>query len=166
MALRTQQIIAEESGVSQVADPLGGSYFIESLTDKMEAQAMAYIDKIDKMGGIVKAVEEGYPQREIARSAYEAQKRIESGEDVVVGMNRYTMEEPPFEELPEVMETTRSVEERLGEDGRLVLRYSGTEPKARVMIEGKDQDEIDALAAELADTIRGAIGAEPQGARG
>lgn len=80
-------------------------------------------------------------------------------------LNVRVAQKPPFEELPEVMETARSVEERLGDDGRLVLRYSGTEPKARVMIEGKDQDEIDALAAELADTIRGAIGAEPQGER-
>jgi methylmalonyl-CoA mutase N-terminal domain/subunit len=89
LALRTQQVIAEESGVAAVADPLGGSYFIERLTDQMEEAALAYIDKIDGMGGIVKAVEEGYPQREIARSAYEFQRQVDSGERTIVGVNKY-----------------------------------------------------------------------------
>jgi methylmalonyl-CoA mutase N-terminal domain/subunit len=89
LALRTQQVIAEESGVSAVADPLGGSYFIEALTDRMEAEAMAYIDKIDAMGGITKAVEEGYPQREIARSAYEFQRSVDAHDRTIVGVNRY-----------------------------------------------------------------------------
>ena len=89
LALRTQQLIAEESGVSAVADPLGGSYFVEALTDRMEAEAMAYIEKIDAMGGIVKAVEEGYPQREIARSAYDFQRQVDSGERGIVGVNKY-----------------------------------------------------------------------------
>ena len=89
LALRTQQVIAEETGVASVVDPLGGSYFIESLTDRMEAAAQAYIDKIDAMGGIVKAVEEGYPQREIARSAYEFQRQVDSGERSIVGVNKY-----------------------------------------------------------------------------
>lgn len=89
LALRTQQIIAEETGISAVADPLGGSYFIEKLTDEMEARAMAYIDKIDELGGIVYAVEEGYPQREIANSAYQFQRAVDSGSRVIVGVNRY-----------------------------------------------------------------------------
>jgi methylmalonyl-CoA mutase N-terminal domain/subunit len=89
LALRTQQVLAEESGVAQVADPLGGSYFIEALTDRMEAEAMAYIDRIDAMGGIVKAVEEGYPQREIARAAYDFQRQVDSGERGIVGVNKY-----------------------------------------------------------------------------
>jgi methylmalonyl-CoA mutase N-terminal domain/subunit len=93
LALRTQQVIAEESGVGAVADPLGGSYFVEALTDRMEAEAMAYIDKIDAMGGIVKAVEEGYPQREIARSAYEFQRSVDAHDRVIVGVNRYKSEE-------------------------------------------------------------------------
>ena len=90
LALRTQQIIAEESGIPDVADPLGGSYFVEALTDRMEAEALALIDKIDAMGGIVRAVEEGFPQREIAASAYAHQRKVDSGERVVVGVNRYT----------------------------------------------------------------------------
>ncbi len=87
LALRTQQVIAEESGIMNVVDPLGGSYYIEHLTDKMEAEAMAYIQKIDDMGGIVRAIELGYPQREIAESAFRFQQRVESGERKVVGVN-------------------------------------------------------------------------------
>jgi len=89
LALRTQQIIAEESGVAQVADPLGGSYFVEQLTDEMEARAMVYINKIDTMGGIVRAIEEGYPQRELANSAYQFQRAVDAGERVIVGVNKY-----------------------------------------------------------------------------
>jgi methylmalonyl-CoA mutase N-terminal domain/subunit len=89
LALRTQQVIAEETGVTSVVDPLAGSYFVESLTDRMEAAARAYIEKIDAMGGIVKAVEEGYPQREIARSAYDFQRQVDSGERGIVGVNKY-----------------------------------------------------------------------------
>ncbi|HKE15765.1 MAG TPA: methylmalonyl-CoA mutase family protein [Kofleriaceae bacterium] len=93
LALRTQQIIAEESGVAAVADPLGGSYFVEALTDRVEAEAMAYIEKIDAMGGITKAVEEGYPQREIARSAYDFQRQVDAGSSIIVGVNRYQQAE-------------------------------------------------------------------------
>jgi methylmalonyl-CoA mutase N-terminal domain/subunit len=89
LALRTQQIILEESGVASVADPLGGSYFVETLTDQVEAAAWSYIEKIDAMGGIVKAVEEGYPQREIARAAYEFQRQVDSGERAIVGVNKH-----------------------------------------------------------------------------
>jgi methylmalonyl-CoA mutase N-terminal domain/subunit len=89
LALRTQQVIAEESGVTAVADPLGGSYFVEKLTDEMEAAAGAYIDKIDALGGIVRAVEEGFPQREIANSAYGFQRSVDTGVRGVVGVNRY-----------------------------------------------------------------------------
>jgi methylmalonyl-CoA mutase N-terminal domain/subunit len=89
LALRTQQIIAEETGVADVVDPLAGSYFVESLTDDMEAEAWKYIERIEKMGGIVKAVEEGYPQREIARSAYDYQRQVDNKDRIVVGVNRY-----------------------------------------------------------------------------
>src|SRR5439155_10800928 len=93
LALRTQQVIAEESGVPQVADPLGGSYFVERLTDQMEEAAMAYIQKIDELGGIVRAIEEGYPQREIANAAYQFQRKVDSGERTIVGVNKYMVEE-------------------------------------------------------------------------
>jgi methylmalonyl-CoA mutase N-terminal domain/subunit len=90
LALRTQQVIYEETGVASVADPLAGSYFVETLTDQVEAAAWEYIHKIDAMGGIVKAVEEGYPQREIARSAFEFQREVDAGRRPIVGVNKYT----------------------------------------------------------------------------
>ena len=93
LALRTQQVIYEETGVANVADPLAGSYFVETLTDQVEAAAWEYIHKIDAMGGIVKAVEEGYPQREIARSAFEFQREVDSGRRSIVGVNKYVIAE-------------------------------------------------------------------------
>ncbi len=89
LALRTQQVIAHESGVTDVIDPLGGSPFVEALTDRIEADARALIERIDQMGGTLSAVEAGFPQQCIEKSAYDAQRRIESGEDVVVGVNRF-----------------------------------------------------------------------------
>ena len=89
IALRTQQIIAHESGVDRVVDPLAGSYFVEYLTDEMEQRALDYISRIDEMGGMLRAVEEGYPQREIAESAYRFQREVESGERVIVGVNEF-----------------------------------------------------------------------------
>jgi methylmalonyl-CoA mutase N-terminal domain/subunit len=93
LALRTQQVIYEETNVAAVADPLAGSYFIETLTDQVEAAAWEYINKIDAMGGIVKAVEEGYPQREIARSAFEFQREVDSKKRSIVGVNKYVSAE-------------------------------------------------------------------------
>jgi methylmalonyl-CoA mutase N-terminal domain/subunit len=100
VALRTQQIIAEETGITNTIDPLGGSYAIEALTDRMEADAMAYICKIDEMGGMLKAIEVGYPQREIAEAAFLYQRQLEQGIKTVVGVNKYSIpEEIPIEVL-------------------------------------------------------------------
>jgi methylmalonyl-CoA mutase N-terminal domain/subunit len=93
IALRTQQVIAEESGVASTIDPLGGSYYVEDLTNRLEAEAMAIIRRIDDMGGIVSAIEKGYPQREIAASAYRFQRELEAGERVMVGVNKYADEQ-------------------------------------------------------------------------
>lgn len=93
IALRTQQIIAEETGVANTIDPLGGSYFVEALTESMEQGARDYFQKIDSLGGMVAAIERGYPQREIQDSAYKYQKAVERGEQVIVGVNKYQMEE-------------------------------------------------------------------------
>ena len=90
VALRTQQIIAHETGVTNTVDPLGGSYFVEALTDRMEQQAYEYFAKIDQLGGMVQAVKEGYPQREIADAAFDLQREIEAGERIVVGVNAFT----------------------------------------------------------------------------
>ena len=95
IALRTQQIIAEETGVVNTVDPLGGSYFVEALTSKMEEGALNYFDRIDSMGGMVEAVEKGFPQREIQESAYQYQKALERSDQTIVGVNKYVMEDEP-----------------------------------------------------------------------
>ena len=97
IALRTQQIIAEETGVANTVDPLGGSYFLEALTNKMETGALDYFARIDRMGGMVEAVEKGFPQREIQESAYQYQKALERGDQTIVGVNKYAMEDEPQE---------------------------------------------------------------------
>jgi methylmalonyl-CoA mutase, N-terminal domain len=100
LALRTQQIIASESGVTNVVDPLGGSYFVERLTRDMEQGALAYFDQIDRMGGMVEAIERGFPQKEIAESAYRFQQAVERREKIIVGVNDFVQEdEPPIEIL-------------------------------------------------------------------
>jgi methylmalonyl-CoA mutase N-terminal domain/subunit len=100
IALRTQQILAHESGVINTIDPLGGSYFIEELTDRMEQGCFEYFDKIDRFGGMVEAIEAGFPQREIWDAAYQYQRATDAGEKLVVGMNAFQMEvEEPYEAL-------------------------------------------------------------------
>jgi len=104
VALRIQQIIAYESGVADTVDPLGGSYCIERLTNHIEEGAQEYIAKIDEMGGTLEAIKKGYIQREIMRSAYDYQKAVDSGEQVVVGVNKFTSEEKPSLKLLEISE--------------------------------------------------------------
>lgn len=99
IALRTQQIIALESGVTDTVDPLAGSHYIEYLTDEIESKALAYLEKIEQLGGAVSAVEAGYMQREIHKQAYDTQRKIESGEEKVVGMNCFTIDNEPQPEL-------------------------------------------------------------------
>jgi methylmalonyl-CoA mutase, N-terminal domain len=93
IALRTQQVVAFESGAADTADPLAGSYFVEALTNEVEAAALKLVEKIDAMGGSVSAIEQGFMQEEIARSAYEYQRNIESGEKIITGVNKFTVEE-------------------------------------------------------------------------
>src|SRR5204863_59735 len=97
IALRTQQIIAHESGVVDTVDPLGGSDFVEALTDELEKKAWEYIEKIDAMGGSVAAIESGYIQNEIAAASFDYQQSIQGGERIIVGVNKFTREEPPFD---------------------------------------------------------------------
>ncbi len=101
-ALRTQQVIAHESGVISNVDPLAGSYYVESLTDKIENQARAYIEEIEGMGGMVGAIERGYVQKEIQRSAYQYQQQIEKQERIIVGMNKFSVKEEPPKDLLKV----------------------------------------------------------------
>jgi len=101
-ALRTQQIVAYESGVANTVDPLAGSYYIEAKTAEIEQKAMEYINKIDEMGGAPKAVDNGYIQREILDAAYSYQRRVETAEEVVIGVNKFQIEEPAPEGLLKV----------------------------------------------------------------
>jgi methylmalonyl-CoA mutase N-terminal domain/subunit len=108
--LRTQQILATESGAANTIDPLAGSYVIEKLTDEIEAQAREYLRKIDAMGGMVRAIEAGYVQREIQQAAYEYQQAIERGERVVVGVNQYVDQarsSPPLLRIDPEIERTQ-----------------------------------------------------------
>lgn len=107
VALRTQQIIAEETGVANIVDPLGGSYFLESLTKKMEDGALDYFAQIDAMGGMVEAVEKGFPQREIQESAYQYQKAVERNEQIIVGVNKYRSDDDQETQILIIDETTR-----------------------------------------------------------
>ena len=102
IALRTQQVIAHESGAADTIDPLAGSYFIESMTDELEAKAVEYIDRIDKLGGAVKAIETGYQQREIHDAAFRYQRAIETRQQIIVGVNEFTVEEDHHDELLKV----------------------------------------------------------------
>ena len=115
IALRTQQILAEETGVANTIDPLAGSYFVEALTKQIEDGAWDYIRKIDEMGGMVSAIEKGYPQTEIAEAAYHYQKQLDSGEKVIVGVNKYVTDNPPITRWKMKPEIEERQLKRLGE---------------------------------------------------
>jgi len=116
VALRTQQIIADETGVANFVDPLGGSYAVEALTDQLEQEAFDYIKRIDEMGGIIRAIELGFPQKEIAEASYRFQQQLDRGAKVMVGMNKYQMEEaPPLELLRIGPEVERKQAQRVRE---------------------------------------------------
>ena len=109
LALRTQQILAYESGLTETVDPLGGAFYVEALTDRMEAETLAYIEKIDRMGGAVAAIEQGFFQQEIAAASYDYQQAIEHGEKIVVGVNAFSeAEQPP----PPTLQVTAEQERR------------------------------------------------------
>ncbi|MDQ8053449.1 MAG: methylmalonyl-CoA mutase family protein [Pedobacter sp.] len=110
IALRTQQVIAFESGVTDTVDPLAGSYFVESLTDEIESAALVYMEKIDALGGAVNAIENGYIQQEIANAAYQYQQEIESGERTIVGVNKFVQEKEGITETLTIDETIRTIQ--------------------------------------------------------
>jgi methylmalonyl-CoA mutase, N-terminal domain len=135
IALRTQQIIAYESGVADSIDPLAGSYLIESWTDEVEKRAVAYINKIDALGGALRAIELGYIQREIQESAYRWQRAVDRGEKVVVGVNRFEVEE-------ELNLDRLRVDLALGERQAVQLR---------ALREGRDDERVSSTLARLRD---------------
>ena len=170
LALRTQQIIAEESGVTASADPLGGSYLIESLTDWIESEAQRRIDKIDSMGGMLSAIEQRYPQGEIESSAYEAQRAIERGSSVVVGVNRYCEESrseaPPVLKIDpkgEGEQVARIAAYRAGRDAEQVAASLAT-LEALARSDGELMSPIVACVrssctlGEISDTLRRVFG--------
>jgi len=109
LALRTQQVIANESGVADTIDPLAGSYFVETLTDELERRALEYIEQVDGMGGAVASIEQGFMQREIQNAAYRYQQEIERKQRTIVGVNAFTLEREP---LPEILQIKPELEER------------------------------------------------------
>ncbi len=131
LSLRTQQILAYESGIADTVDPLGGSYYLEALTNEIERQATEYIEKIDQLGGAVAAIEKGYIQQEIQESSYRYQKEIESGKRILVGVNKFQIPEPPLKDLLKVDPRVREVQiKRLAElrasrDNELAKRTLG-----------------------------------------
>ena len=139
IALRTQQIIAHESGVADTVDPLGGSYVIESLTDKIESIANDYIEKIDTLGGALPAIKHGFMQREIQEAAYHAQRAIETGEDIVVGVNDFQVDEAI--EL-EALKVDPKVEEN-------------QKQKLAELRESRDEQKVNALLSQLESAARG-----------
>ena len=169
LSLRTQQILAHESGVTETVDPLAGSYYVESLTDRLEAAAFRYIDEIDRRGGAVEALEEGYQMREIHESAFRHQRDVEDEKRVVVGVNRYHVPTPPVENLQDIdpKETAKQVKrltrvrkERDGAAveatlGRLHEVASGTDNTMPAILECV---EAYATVGEIADVLRDVFG--------
>jgi len=140
-ALRTQQLIACESGVADIVDPLGGSYAIEAMTHEIEERAMQYIREIDSMGGAIKAVESGFMQREIAESAYSYQKSIEEKETIVVGVNEFVVQETPFTNIlkisPEVERAQRETLDRV-RDQRNSIEAEGSLTNLKQVAQGSE----------------------------
>jgi len=169
LSLRTQQIIAHESGVADIVDPLGGSSYIEWLTGHIEAGIREYIDSIDEMGGALEAIKKGYIQREIMRSSYNYQKAVDSGEYVVVGVNKFTTEEEPELKLFEIDET---VEEKQIERLRKLKSERDNEKVSRVLekvrqVAQSDENIMPALieaakvyatVGEISDALRDVFG--------
>jgi methylmalonyl-CoA mutase N-terminal domain/subunit len=139
IALRTQQVIGHETGVTHTVDPLGGSYYVESLTSEVEARAWEYLERIDRMGGAVEAIEAGFYQDEIAEAAYRIQQGIESGERVIVGVNGFE----DAEEQPVQIQTIGREEVARQIERLRALRVS------------RDQGEVDRALAEIGATARG-----------
>jgi methylmalonyl-CoA mutase N-terminal domain/subunit len=169
IALRTQQIIGFESGVTDTVDPLAGSYFVETLTNEVEAAAWEYIHQIDAMGGAVAAIEEGYMQNEIASSAYKYQRDIERGEKVIVGVNKFTVTEKPLGDIFTVDDSIRQLQinkinkikaERDNEKVKAILKTLDSNARADVNLMPSilEAAENYATLGEIADTMRNVYG--------
>jgi methylmalonyl-CoA mutase N-terminal domain/subunit len=170
IALRTQQIIAHESGVINTVDPLGGSFYVEELTNRMEKGCFEYIEKIDQFGGMVEAIEAGFPQREIWDASYQFQRSVDSGEKLVVGVNAFRMEEEePYDALyidesvtGEQLENLKRVksqrDERAVKDALQALRNAAADPNANTMPLLVDAVKTYATVGEISDAFRDVFG--------
>jgi methylmalonyl-CoA mutase N-terminal domain/subunit len=170
IALRTQQILAHESGVINTVDPLGGSYFIEELTDRMEKGCFEYIEKIDQFGGMVEAIEAGFPQREIWDASYQFQRSVDSGEKVVVGVNAFRMEkEDPFDilyidesvtaEQIALLNNVRAARDvQKVQDTLQALRNAAADPDTNTMPFIIDAVKVYATVGEISDALRDVFG--------
>lgn len=169
IALRTQQIIAYESGVTQTVDPLGGSFFVEQLTNEVEQAAWKYINTIDEMGGAVNAIEAGYIQQEIASSGYEYQRAIETGEKIIVGQNKFIVDEPAFNNLLSVDDSIRKMQidkikkVKAGRDNKkteqcLKALEQAAKDNSNLMPPILNAVESYATLGEIADTMRRVFG--------
>jgi methylmalonyl-CoA mutase N-terminal domain/subunit len=169
IALRTQQLVAYESGVADMIDPLGGSYAVEAFTNDIESKAMEYIEKIDAMGGAIKAIESGFIQQEIAESAYQYQKEIESKKRIIVGVNQFQIEEEPLKDIlrirPEVERYQREKLARVKKErdqgkvketlATLKKAAQGTENLVPPILEAV---KVYATLGETSDTLREVFG--------
>jgi methylmalonyl-CoA mutase N-terminal domain/subunit len=168
IALRTQQVLAYESGVTNTPDPLGGSYFLEKLTLDAEAAANQYIRRIDEMGGMVPAIEAGFPQTEIAAASYRYQREVESGERVIVGVNRFQSDDQPIELLQIDETSARHQREKLAalrarRDNRQVTKTLDALKRAAEGAENTMPRILDAVRAyatlgEICDALREVFG--------
>jgi methylmalonyl-CoA mutase N-terminal domain/subunit len=151
VALRTQQVIAHESGVTNTVDPLGGSYFVETLTNEVERGARDYIRKIDAMGGMVAAIERGYPQREIAEASYQYQLAVDRKDKIIVGVNDYVTEEKPIDILQIDETTARRQEARLR---KLRADRSGAEVERRLLALKKAAERDENLMPHIYEAVK------------
>ena len=169
VALRTQQIVASETGVADTIDPLAGSYLIESLTTQIEEGAKKYIEKIDQMGGVIKAIETGYMQNEIQNSAYQYQKDVEKGEQVVVGVNKFAVEEKPLANLLRVdPQKEKYQKEKLAkvkserDNGKVLAALAklkaAAQGSANLLPPTLEAVKVYATLGEIADTLREVFG--------
>jgi len=145
IALRTQQIVAHESGVANTVDPLAGSYVIEELTDKIEAEALEYIEKIESIGGMVKAIEKGYVQKQIQDSAYRYQKEIESNERVIVGVNKFQVKENQPDDILEVNPKLREIQSQKIEETKANRDNELVAEKLKAIEEGAKEPNVNLM---------------------
>jgi methylmalonyl-CoA mutase N-terminal domain/subunit len=169
LALRTMQIVLHETGIPNTIDPLGGSYYVEALTDELEKKAMVLFDEIEAMGGAVAGIEKSFQEKQIAREAYEQYKRVASGEKIVVGVNRYKMEEEvpiklmrvdPAEEDRQIQKVKRLKRERENDSVQIALREIQAAAREKVNLVGPilSAVRVYATVGEISDALRQVYG--------